>query len=128
MRGRTQREKKTKKPKKKKKKKKKAFPCAFLSSFAYGRFSAKKVLPSRRFSERGVRHAYDYVVVGSGPGACALVARLASHRIEGEPASILMLEVGRESEISFSFFFFLFFLLRFEDQMLRADALLLHFG
>ena len=34
------------------------------------------------------------MVVGTGPASCALVARLASHKIDGESAKILVLEAG----------------------------------
>jgi hypothetical protein len=62
------------------------------------RFEAAVPSAARRFSERSIAHAYDYVVVGSGPSACALVARLASKKLpDGAAPTILMLEAGADS-------------------------------
>jgi choline dehydrogenase len=48
--------------------------------------------PTRRFSEVGVtQDVYDYVVVGTGPAACALVHRLVTAKPE---ARVVMLEAG----------------------------------
>jgi choline dehydrogenase len=52
---------------------------------------------SRRFSERALASSYDYVVVGSGPAACALVARLAAKTLpSGSAPSIIVIEAGSD--------------------------------
>ncbi len=55
---------------------------------------ARRPNPARQFTEVGVNgKTFDYVVVGSGPAACALVARLA---LAKPNISMVMLEAGSD--------------------------------